>query len=167
MKKRNILLLLVAFVFSSPIAFAQKKEAKKNEKIKAMKVNFIKNELNLTESEEQNFWPVYNNYENDIKALRKKHKEVRIKYKGKSIDDMTDQEAEELIDSSIMLKEQKLALEKSFNDDLKAILPIKKVLKFHKTQRKFKRKLLKRMRGKKNERRNQKERFRNREMQQE
>ena len=33
MKKRNILLLLVAFVFRSPIAFAQKKDAKKNEGI--------------------------------------------------------------------------------------------------------------------------------------
>ena len=56
-------------------------------------------------------------------------------------------EATEVVDNGMLLREQKLALDKSFHNDLKSVLPIKKVLKFHKAQRKFKRKLLKRMKG--------------------
>jgi hypothetical protein len=47
----------------------------------------------------------------------------------------------------MQLRDQKFALQKSFTADLKSVLPIKKVLKFHKAQRKFRRKLLKRMKG--------------------
>ena len=93
MKKRNILLLLMAIVLSTPSVFAQDKDAKREkrqEKVKAMKVTFIKNELSLTESEAQAFWPVYNKHEDDMKSLREKNKEVRKKYKGKSVDEMTD-----------------------------------------------------------------------------
>ncbi len=150
MKTKNILLLLMAVVLSVPTVFAQDKEvkrAKRQEKVKAMKIKFITKELSLTESESQAFWPVYNKHEDDLKALREKNKEVRKKYKGKSIDEMTDAEATEVVDNGMLLREQKLALDKSFHNDLKSVLPIKKVLKFHKAQRKFKRKLLKRMKG--------------------
>lgn len=165
MKKRNILILIIAIFISTPSVFAQNNDAKRaerNEKIKAMKVAFITNELNLTESEKKSFWPVYNKHEQDEKALREKHKEFRNKFKGKSIDDMTEAEAEELIDNGILLKEQRLELDKSFNADLKSVLPMKKVLKFHKAQRKFKRKLLKIMKGNRGVGKNRKGKFRNR-----
>lgn len=169
MKKRNILLLIIAIVSSTPSVFSQNNDAKRaerNEKIKAIKVAFITSELNLTESEKQSFWPVYDKHEEDEKALREKHKEFRKKNKGKSIDEMTDSEVEEIIDNGILLKEERLALDKSFNNNLKSVLPIKKVLKFHKSQRKFKRKLLKRMKGNRGAGKNKKGKFRNRNMEQ-
>ena len=150
MKKRNILLLLMAVVVSVSSVFAQDQDAKRvkrQEKVKAMKIAFITSELSLTESEAQAFWPVYNKHEEEMKVLRLKHKDVRQKYKGKSIDEMTDGEAEEVLNSGMQLRDQKFALQKSFTADLKSVLPIKKVLKFHKAQRKFRRKLLKRMKG--------------------
>lgn len=167
MTKRNILMLITTIVISAPSVFSQNNDAKRaerNEKIKAMKVAFITSELNLTENEKQSFWTVYDKHEEDEKALRETHKEFRKNYKGKSIDEMTDAEAEALIDNGILLKEQRLALDKSFNNDLKSVLPIKKVLKFHKAQRKFKRKLLKRMKGNKGAGKNKKGKYRNRNM---
>lgn len=151
MKKSNITIILMAFLLSASPIFAQdqsQKRAAKKEKIKAMKIEFIKTELSLTESEAQAFWPVYNKHEGNVKKLRMEHREVRKKLKGKSIDEMSDAEALEVVDGEMLFRERKMDLDKNFHADLKRVLPIKKVLKFHKAQHQFKRKLLKRMHGK-------------------
>jgi len=41
----------------------------RTEKIQALKIAFITQKLNLNPDEAQRFWPVYNNYETDIKQL--------------------------------------------------------------------------------------------------
>lgn len=149
---KRILYVLLAVVLSSSITIAQdqndkeSKRAEKREKIKAMKIAYLTEELSLTEDEAQAFWPVYNSHADQIKALRKEHRSLREKFKGKSIDDLTDQEATELVDGEMNFREKKFNIEKQFNADLKSVLPVKKVLKFHKAERKFKRKLLKKMR---------------------
>ena len=151
MNHRKIAVVLIAFLLIAAPVFSQnksQKRAEKQEKIEAMKIGFISTALNLGESEAQDFWKVYNKYEGDIKKLRIENREVRQKLKGKSIDEMTDDEARDLVDGEMLFRERKLALDMTFNNDLKSILPIKKVLRFHKAQRQFKRKLLKRMQGK-------------------
>jgi hypothetical protein len=40
------------------------------EKIEALKIAFITQKLQLTADEAQKFWPVYNQYENEIKSLQ-------------------------------------------------------------------------------------------------
>lgn len=118
---------------------------KRQEKMKAMKKAFIKIELELTESEEQAFWPVYDKYEAKRMEQRKEHRALRKKYKGKTPEEMTDAEAEEILSKEIKFKEQKLALEKAYNDELKKVIPVRKVLMLHRAERKFKKQLLERM----------------------
>ena len=76
MKKTLFVLLALTSGF---MAFSQNpannKEAKK-EKIKALYVAFITKELNLNEEEAQKFWPVYNLYQSELKAVRKERKEA-------------------------------------------------------------------------------------------
>ena len=70
--KKIISTLAIALVCSAAV-FAQNKEAKKaakndfREKMRSEQVAFITSELNLTESEAQAFWPVYN----DIQAQKR------------------------------------------------------------------------------------------------
>ena len=56
-------------------------------------------ELQLTSEESEKLWPVYNNYRNEIKAIRK--------------EDQTDQ---------IILEEKVLNIRKKYKDDFKSIL---------------------------------------------
>ena len=44
------------------------------EKIEALKVAYITQQLNLTPEEAQRFWPIYNAYKNELTTLRKNFK---------------------------------------------------------------------------------------------
>lgn len=50
------------------ISFAKAQNGR--EKIQALKVAFITQKLHLTPSEAQKFWPVYNQYDNEIMQVR-------------------------------------------------------------------------------------------------
>ena len=49
-------------------AFSQVK-AQNGEKIQALKIAFITQKLQLTPDEAQKFWPVYNQYDNEIRGI--------------------------------------------------------------------------------------------------
>lgn len=63
-------LLLVLTLCSFLVVNAQKKGGG-DDKIQALKIAFITQKLELTTSEAQKFWPVYNDYEGEVKKLRK------------------------------------------------------------------------------------------------
>ena len=62
---KRIISVLIALALVASMAHAQDKQEKKNghdwrEKVRAEQVAFITTELDLSESEAQAFWPVYN-----------------------------------------------------------------------------------------------------------
>ena len=63
-------LLLIFTLCSFLIVNAQKKGGG-DDKIQALKIAFITQKLELTTSESQKFWPVYNDYEGEVKKLRR------------------------------------------------------------------------------------------------
>lgn len=85
MKRIITTLLLVLFLVP---AFAQK-----GEKIESLKVAFISERLNLDASTAQKFWPVYNQYDDEMKNVimqRRQNKDER------SAEDILDQEQKAL-----------------------------------------------------------------------
>lgn len=136
------------FVFSGVSAQGPgNKEGSRKEKIRALKVSFITQELSLTEKEGELFWPIYDKYEVKRMALRKSHKAMRDKFKGRDVEELSDLEAKELLDAEMKFRQDKLALDQSFEKELLAVLPVKKVLKYYRAERNFRRQLLKKMRG--------------------
>jgi len=67
--KKYLLLFLVILGSVSGIK-AQNEEETRGEKIEALKIAFITQKLQLTPDEAQKFWPVYNQYENEIRSLQ-------------------------------------------------------------------------------------------------
>lgn len=51
----------------------------KGERVKALKIAFITQALNLTSDEAQKFWPVYNTYEAEIKKARQANLDDQLK----------------------------------------------------------------------------------------
>ena len=66
---KKFTLILFFFTGTFLCAHAQEDEAKKAEKIQALKIAFITQKLELTSDEAQKFWPIYSQYENDMKQL--------------------------------------------------------------------------------------------------
>ena len=68
--KKYILILFVILGSFSGIK-AQDVNESKAERIQALKIAFITQKLQLTADEAQKFWPVYNQYDNEIRSLPK------------------------------------------------------------------------------------------------
>lgn len=66
------LYFLLAFITINILAKAQDEQPfeKKQENIEALKVAFISKELDLTPDEAQKFWPQYNQYSKELKAVK-------------------------------------------------------------------------------------------------
>lgn len=63
--------LILSLIFSSfTVLHAQDDENSRGEKIEALKIAFITQKLDLTTNEAQKFWPVYNQYEQEIRNIK-------------------------------------------------------------------------------------------------
>ena len=54
---------------------AQDGDDTRAEKIQALKIAFITQKLQLTPDEAQKFWPIYNQYDNEIRSLQPNNKD--------------------------------------------------------------------------------------------
>lgn len=67
---KKYLLIILIFFSGFSFAYAQQGNGQRGEKIQALKIAFITQKLHLTSAEAEKFWPVYNEYNNEIKNLR-------------------------------------------------------------------------------------------------
>ncbi len=75
--KKRLTLLLVIFVNISYICFSQATDDRRS-KIKSIQANYYTKELILTPEESDKFWPVYNKYLDEIRAVRKNSRKDQI-----------------------------------------------------------------------------------------
>lgn len=108
------------------------------DKVEALRVNFITKKLELTTAEAEKFWPVYNEYNDKIKAVRKN---LRQSYKKKT-DNLTEKDAEELYYLEIQSKQAEADLHKQYSEKIKAIIGLKKLVKMRIAEEEFKREII-------------------------
>ncbi len=146
---KRILLVSFAAIFAMNLAFAQPNAEKR---IREARENFFTEALQLTPQESKAFWPLLYQYEEDDKQLEKEH------HLNGKIELMSDQEVEQLIDNTLLLKEKQLALRRSYVGKLRSVLPVRKVAMLPRVERQFKRKLLGRVKNNRRQQQGHKER---------
>ena len=142
-------ILAIVTLFSSISFYAQGEKMKeKREQIKTLKVAFITTELDLTSSEAEKFWPIYNAFEE--KEFELKHLKMRsfIKRFREGKDKMTEKEANSLLSQIENNEEDIFVLRKKFFLNLKGVLPALKIIRLKKSEEDFNRKLLLQYRNK-------------------
>lgn len=150
MKIKNILPVLLFFISFSFYAQNEKPDEKR-EKIKAYKVSFLTTELELTSTEAEKFWPIYNTY--DDKQYELRHEKMKMylrKLDNDNIIAMSEKEAASLLSQIENTDKELYNLRDKYNSNLKKILSAKKILKLKKSEDDFNRKLLKQYRDKAN-----------------
>ena len=100
----------------------------------ANKIAIISEKLNLSSEEAEKFWPLLNDMESELKALRQELKKNKA---DKKVNEMSDKEVEELLDASFIHKEKELEIKAAYHEKFKAIIPIKKVAKFYHLDHEF------------------------------
>lgn len=139
MRKTVLVLLTWLIGFTMATAQTQKEKDAKMERIKALKVAYITEQLSLKADQAEKFWPVYNRFENDKWELRKGFFD---KYKNEN-PTATPQSARDYVEANLDYQEQELGLKKKYKDELLKTISASQLAQLYKAEKGFKQMLLK------------------------
>ena len=134
--KKTIGVAMAVMLFGfAPLSFAQDKRADNmqilRDKIRADKKLVVATNMELTESEAKNFWPIYNEYQKDLQNINGRIVAVLESYaadfKSKSL---TDDKAKQLIDEALAIDQAEANLKSTYAPKLSKALPVRKVARY-------------------------------------
>ena len=133
------ILLLACFV-----SFAQRGGKMMQEKIKAQKVAYITEQLSLTPTEAEKFWPIYNIFDETMHQLRRKDmRDLRERMRSENV---SESDAKQIIEDYLAIEELEHQAEIKLLKDLSSVIPAKKIIKLKSAEDSFNRMLMKRLR---------------------
>ena len=108
-----IITMILAFGFGS---YAQNlRQGGRPETVEAIKIAYFTRKLNLTPEEAQKFWPVYNQYADELKQLRQQNRDL----------------------DEVDMEEKVVNLRKKYKDDFAKVLPGERVNQFYRVDKEF------------------------------
>jgi hypothetical protein len=127
--------LLMLTLGGSSAAGAQDKPADNmdilREKIRADKKLLVAGNMELTESEAKGFWPIYDQYQQDLEKLNRRIATVIDGYaedfRNRSL---TDDKAKKLINEALAIDKAEGALKGTYAPKLGKVLPVRKVVRY-------------------------------------
>ena len=143
----TILIMFCSLATYSPLAAQDSAMmGKRMERIESMRIGYFTKHLELSPTEAQSFWPVYNEFQSSLKKL-KSERRARLEKAKKNFSEMSDAQIEKVVDEEIEFRQQELDLRKQYHGKFKTVLPIKKVAKLYKIENEFKMEILKHARS--------------------
>jgi hypothetical protein len=101
------------------------------DKVKADKKLLVATNMELTESEAKNFWPIYDEYQMDLRKINRRITNLLDSYaadfRSKSL---TDDKAKKLIDEALAIEQAEANLKSTYAPKLSKALPVRKVARY-------------------------------------
>lgn len=143
-------LFLLLIMFSASAQSHQKggstktdaEKAAMKEKMETLKVAYITEKVELTASEAKEFWPVYNQYKEEMRSLKTESKGDK-----KDLSTLSDAELEKMVYSRFDKEQKKLDIERTYSDKFKKIIGIQKVVKLYKAEQDFKKEMFEKIKS--------------------
>lgn len=135
-------LLLVS---TANFVLAQNNIQQKREQVKAQKVAFITDKLNLDAEAAQKFWPIYNEYMDEKETISNKKREL-MQNMSDNQNSLSEEEFEKMGDEFIDLNLKESELAKEYHYKYKEALTPSQILKLYKAENQFKQFLIKQIR---------------------
>ncbi|MBS1779394.1 MAG: hypothetical protein JST70_08705 [Bacteroidetes bacterium] len=137
MRKTGYIILLL--LLSTVTTFAQPHEMpRRMERIHAIKVAYITDKIHLTSAQAERFWPVYNQYEDEKFALRKKY----FANHSRPAQNMDEDDSRKSIDDDIEMQEKMLEIRKRYKDQFLNVISAQQLASLYDAEREFKRMLI-------------------------
>jgi len=111
------------------------------EDIESMKIAYLTKKLDLTPDEAKKFWPVFNQFSEELKSVRSNRRKTGREAK-EDFDNLSDKELEKIVDGDIAMRQQELDVIKKYNSQFKQVLPMKKVAALYRAEDDFKKELI-------------------------
>ena len=153
--RKIITLICISLFCTLSIHSQMKKEGR--EKIKALKIAYITEQLNLSATEAEKFWPIYNEYNRDQNTIRSTYRislKKNIKKSKEGIDSLNENEAKKLISLKLLTDKQLYESQKKFISKIEEIIPYVKIIRLQIAEMEFGRKLMRKYRHKKPDHKN-------------
>ena len=151
--KKIIFLLIMFPAFMQLNAQTEDREAQR-ERIKALKTAFITQELNLSTQIAEKFWPIYNEYEAKRKDL---HRREHVDMDLSSPECISEDQANGMLQEYLDVEREEYVIKKELFKKLKEIISAQDIIKLHKLEDEFHKKLIKEYRAKKERNNNSEE----------
>lgn len=146
------IMLFLSFLFLALSANAQKTSKEDHrERIKTMKIAYFTQELNMNTQTAQKFWPIYNEYE----CLRMDlHRREDVEMDLDNIDNISEAQAEAMLKEYLIVEKEEYEIKKELFSDLKKFFSAKEIIKLHKIESDFNKKLIREYRARKSAEKN-------------
>ena len=140
------ILLLTGIMILTVAAYCQpdRNIQDRKEQIKAQKVAYLTNRLQLTPQEAEIFWPLYNEYEQKIEA-EERPKIDQFFNKKPDIAIMSDEEINQFILDRLQHEQNLIDIRKEYFEKFKEILSIRKVFRLYEAEMEFRKILLEKL----------------------
>jgi hypothetical protein len=145
MKKNKKIIVLAALLASFVAlgvvpAFPQDKPADNmqivREKVHADKKLFVAANMDLTESEAKAFWPVYEEYQNELFLLRSRTVKL-VKDYADAYEEMSNDKAKMLLDELMIIEALGPKLRQAYLPKFRKVLPEGKVVRYYQIENKI------------------------------
>ena len=137
----TLIALMVIIPLSGKSQDRKQQFQEKKKEIDVKKIGYITERLSLTAEEAQAFWPVYNDFQTKRENCLKENGTLKKKEKV-DLDKLSDKELTEMADAEIAGEKKMLDLRTEFHDNVKKVLPPKKIVLLYQAEKDFKRVLL-------------------------
>jgi hypothetical protein len=119
----------------APLSVAQEKPADDmqilRDKIKADKKLLVATNMELTESEAQGFWPIYDWYQKDLQQINQRIANLLESYAADfQRKSLTDEKAKQLIAEAVAIEQTEANLKSTYAPQLSKVLPVRKVARY-------------------------------------
>jgi hypothetical protein len=118
---------------------AQNPKGKKAERLKALWVAYVTQELDLSSEESAKFWPIYNDYKEQERQLKRQKRQIS----RNNPQNMSEAEIDQQFESLMQLEEQAIQLKRNAYSNMKTAMPAYKIVRLPALEREFKKKVLK------------------------
>lgn len=134
--------IVLLFVLAFPAASAWSGSADEasfeilRDTIRANKKTLVAASMTLTDAESDAFWPVYDRYEAEIKAVNDRLVKVLDTY-TKNYGKLTDDEAKKLSEEYLSVEEDRASIRRKYFGEFTKVLPGKKAARFYQIENKM------------------------------
>lgn len=139
-------IFLIAAVFIITTAKAQQGKGG-GAQVEQAKIAFLTQKLELTPAEAEKFWPIFNEFRQKQKSVRKERKADMEAIRENGVTALTDKQADEILVSVISDEQKMLDIRKEYLYKFKQVLPSKKVLLLLQAEKDFNKQLIDRVKG--------------------
>ena len=137
--RKTLVFVLICLISTLTLAQSENNISKpKNEDRKGQKIVFFNAKMNLNKEESEAFWPIVSDMQKELKDLKKKNNHYKMMLKDKKIEELSDTELEEIIDSRIQMGKDQMDIKIKYHQKFKELLPIQKVAKYYQGVKEFK-----------------------------